>query len=377
MRNLLAFFLIISLFSCQEKTSTEFVISGNVEDAPDSTVVNLLARYGNLTKPIAIDTIIGGKFEFSDTLETRPTKMVLFIKDSKNFSGTCQFWADYTKIKVTGKGKYLSVWDVESNLPEQIAMNKFKSATKELDAKQDSINFILRNTRDMEVAKKITKEKQEISGLRLKTEFEILKNGIDSQTALEKLATYLKEAERYGIEVDKKLIKSLYDNMDLKYKESTLGEGIFLKIASTKIPQVGEKFVNATLFDLQDTKHELKDYLGKYILLDFWTKGCTHCSRAHQGLKNVAAKYEKDLQVVGINVDVKKEFWEEATKRDNVSWANLSDGKGTHAGVYAQYGGKALPTFILINPDGKIIERWEGFKDGVFEEKLDNYFKGI
>ncbi len=375
MKNLLALFLIISLFSCQN--GTEFVISGNIKDAPDSTIIQLLARYGNLTKPIATDTIIGGKFEFIDTLEIRPAKMVLFIKDSKNFSGTCQFWADYTKIKVTGKGKYLSVWDVESNLPEQIAMNKFKQATKELDAKQDSLNFILRNTRDVELGKKITEEKQQIYALKLKEEFEVLKNGIDSQTALEKLATYLKEAENYGIEVDKKLIKSLYDNMDIKYKESTYGEGIFFKIASTKVPQVGEKFVNATLFDLQDTKHELKDYLGKYMLLDFWTKGCTHCSRAHKGLKNVAAKYEKDLQVVGINVDVKKEFWEEATKRDNVSWANLSDEKGTYAGVYAQYGGKALPTFILIAPDGKIVERWEGFKDGIFEEKLSKYFKDI
>ncbi len=375
MKNLLALFLIISLFSCQNRT--EFVISGNIKDAPDSTIIQLLARYGNLTKPIATDTIIGGKFEFIDTLETRPAKMVLFIKDSKNFSGTCQFWADYTKIKVTGKGKYLSVWDVESNLPEQIAMNKFKNVTKDLDAKHDSLNFILRNTRDMEVEKKITEEKHQNYALILKEEFEVLKNGINSQTALEKLSNYLKNAESYGIEVDKKLIKSLYDNMDIKYKESTLGEGIFFKIASTKIPQIGEKFVTATLFDLQNNNHELKDYLGKYILLDFWTKGCTHCSRAHQGLKTVAAKYEKDLQVVGINVDVKKEFWEEATKRDKVSWVNLSDGKGTNAGVYAQYGGKALPTFILINPDGKIVERWEGFKDGIFEEKLSKFFMDI
>lgn len=377
MRNLLALFLIISIFSCQNKTSTEFVITGNVDDVPDSTVINLLARYGNLTKPVATDTIIGGKFEFRDTLETRPAKMVLFIKDSKNFSGTCQFWADYAKIKVKGKGKYLSVWNIESNIPEQIAMNKFKKVTKDLDAKQDSLNFILRNTRDMEVAKKIMKEKPEISVLRLKREFDVLKNGIDSQTALEKLSTYLKGAERYGIEVDKKLIKSLYDNMDIKHKESTHGEGIFFKIASTKIPRVGEKFVNATLFDLQDNKHELKNYLGKYVLLDFWTLGCTHCNRAHNALKGVLPKYEKDLQVVGINVDVKKELWEEATKRDNVSWINLSDGKGTHAGVYAQYGGKALPTFILINPDGKIIERWEGFKDGIFDEKLGKYFKDL
>ncbi|QGY46876.1 redoxin domain-containing protein [Maribellus comscasis] len=376
MKNLSTLFLVIALFSCQDRTKTEFVISGNIEDAPDSTIVQLRARYGNVTQLVATDTIIDGNFEFRDTLEARPAKMVLVATDWKNFSGTCQFWADYTKINITGKGKYLSAWEVESNIPEQIAMNKFKNKTKESDIKGDSLNYVLRNNLgDVELEKKIIEERHKNYALKLKEEFEVLKNGIHSQTALEKLSNYLKNAENYEVEVDKKLVKSLYDNMDIKYRESTFGEGIFFKIANTNIPQVGEKFVNVTLFDLEGNSHELNDYLDKYILLDFWTLGCTHCKDAHHGLKNLQKKYEKNLQVVGINVDVNKQLWEEATQRDNISWVNLSDGKGTHAGVYAQYGGKALPTFIFINPNGKIIERWQGFKEGIFEEKLSKYFQ--
>jgi thiol-disulfide isomerase/thioredoxin len=374
MKNLLALLTIVSILSCQNRK--EFEISGKVEDIPEGTVVQLLARYGNNTKPVASDTIIGGKFEFRYTLETQPAKMVIFIKNWKNFSGTCQFWVDYTKTNVTGKGKYLSAWNVESDVSEQIELNKFKNKTKELDIKHDSLNYILRNNlEDVELAKKITKEKHENYALILKEEFDVLKNGIHSQTALEKLAIFLKVAENYGIEPDKNQIKSLYDNMDTKYKETSYGEGILSKLEITNTPKIGKKFVNATLFDLQDNKHELKDYLGKYLLLDFWTLGCTHCRRAHPELKDLQTKFEKDLQVIGINVDINKRLWEEATIRDSISWVNLSDGKGTYSGVYGKYGGKSLPTFILINPEGKIIDRWEGFKNGIFEEKLSEYFK--
>jgi hypothetical protein len=65
----------------------------------------------------------------------------------------------------------------------------------------------------------------------------------------------------------------------------------------------------------------------------------------------------------------------ESSKKENITWTNLSDGKGTFGGAGNAYGTKGIPLYILIDKEGIIVEKWTGFNPGIFEEKLSRYLK--
>ena len=92
-------------------------------------------------------------------------------------------------------------------------------------------------------------------------------------------------------------------------------------------------------------------------------------------MRKLSANYQNDLVVIGVNMETKKKFWIEASKKDSITWINLSDGKGTFGGASYTYGINGFPTYILINQEGVIVDRWMGFWPGVFEEKLSKYLK--
>ena len=110
MKKLLVILSVIIVVSC--KNMDHYEIIGTVKNIPDNTIISLFEISDNVGNMIATDTIIDGKFNFSGTLTQRPTEMNLLITDRLNFAGSCDLWADYTKIKVTGSDKFLSSWKV-------------------------------------------------------------------------------------------------------------------------------------------------------------------------------------------------------------------------------------------------------------------------
>ena len=39
----------------------------------------------------------------------------------------------------------------------------------------------------------------------------------------------------------------------------------------------GDEMADTDLYDLQGNIHHLADYKGKYLLVDFWSRGCGPC----------------------------------------------------------------------------------------------------
>lgn len=90
------------------------------------------------------------------------------------------------------------------------------------------------------------------------------------------------------------------------------------------IAGLGCMVVENCLFE--GNRHQLTDYKGKYILLDFWSSACGPCIMAQPELGKVAGKYPDHLNVVSISLDVSKEMWRQASGQ--LKGVNLSDLKG-------------------------------------------------
>ncbi|ACU61575.1 alkyl hydroperoxide reductase/ Thiol specific antioxidant/ Mal allergen [Chitinophaga pinensis DSM 2588] len=113
------------------------------------------------------------------------------------------------------------------------------------------------------------------------------------------------------------------------------------------------------------------DFKGKYLLLDFWGSWCLPCRKNNVHLKELYARYkDKGFAIIGIaDNDSKPEDWKKAIDKDGIGiWTNIlrgldankfkEDGKPQPGDIYNMYGVHAVPTQILINPEGMIIARF-------------------
>lgn len=359
------------MVSC--KNMDHYEITGTVENIPDNTVINLFEISDNVGSLRGTDTIVNGNFNFMGKLTERPSKMSLMITDRKNFGGSCDFWADNTKIKIKGADKFLSSWKVSSNISEQKVANLFNEVTKDQRRKIDSLSLaIMADPGNRELQMSIINEINTISKDIFITEFSVMKNNLNNINSL----TSLNELYRISkfSPIDKQEIKSLLEKFDEKYRNSLLGEGIMANLDKPIPPKVGDKAMDLKLHDINGNSFSLSDFSGKYILLDFWSLACYPCIMAAPELREISEVYKDNLTIVGISMDVSSKLWAEGTKRDSITWKNLSDGKGSFAGASSLYGISGMPTYILISPGDTIVELWQGFNPGIFKEKLNKYF---
>lgn len=121
--------------------------------------------------------------------------------------------------------------------------------------------------------------------------------------------------------------------------------------------------------DWLNTDHavSLKDLRGKVVLLDFWTYCCINCMHAIPDLKKLEQKYSDALVVVGVH---SAKFTTEQGTR-NIREAILRYGiehpvvNDKDFAVWNSYAVHAWPTFVLIDPEGKVIGQHSG--EGVFQ----------
>lgn len=61
--------------------------------------------------------------------------------------------------------------------------------------------------------------------------------------------------------------------------------------------------------------------------------------------------------MLGISLDIDREAWETAIKKDTLSWDQVCDFTGLSSETAKQYAILTLPTNILLSPTGKILAR--------------------
>ena len=149
------------------------------------------------------------------------------------------------------------------------------------------------------------------------------------------------------------------------------------------ILEVGEKAVDAELFDMQGNKHRLYEAFadGRYVLLDFWNLGCGACRQSESELLEVYDRMKGKLEIVGINLDSISR-WQNHKWSKKIVWKNWNDGKGYKGGIKSHYyDWNAAPFYVLLSPDGRIFWEMAGYGAGCFlgiaealnGPKQDNY----
>jgi len=136
--------------------------------------------------------------------------------------------------------------------------------------------------------------------------------------------------------------------------------------------------VNAPLFSLASLDgHEitLKDYQGKYLLVNFWATWCGPCKVEMPSLELLYRKFQKrNFAMIAVSNDI---FGAQVVKpyiqAQNFTFPVALDPK---LKVSNQFGVISLPTTFLIDPQGKIIgvlngaENWADPKTLLYFDQL-------
>ena len=123
---------------------------------------------------------------------------------------------------------------------------------------------------------------------------------------------------------------------------------------------IGQPFIDLTLNDVNGVSHKLSEYCGKgnYVLIDFWASWCGPCRGEMPNVKANFEKYkDKGFNIVAISFDSRADAWKDAIAEMKMNWVNLSDLKAWHSEAGKIYNINAIPSNLLVDPQGKIIAR--------------------
>ena len=125
------------------------------------------------------------------------------------------------------------------------------------------------------------------------------------------------------------------------------------------LKQPGQPFHDITANDMYGREHKLSEWCGKgnYVLVDFWASWCGPCRQEMPTVVECYNKYhgKNKFEVVGISLDEDAAAWKASVKKLGMAWPQLSDLKGWKSDAAAAYGVAAIPSNVLVDPQGQII----------------------
>lgn len=128
-----------------------------------------------------------------------------------------------------------------------------------------------------------------------------------------------------------------------------------------KVVKIGEAVPDFTLQDLLGRAHRLSNYMGKTVLIHFWSATCPFVVRYHERLNEIADDYgPQGVVVLGIdsNSNETPEQIKQAAEERGVRYPILIDPDNQ---VADQFGAITTPHVFIINQEGKLV--YEGAVD--------------
>ena len=119
---------------------------------------------------------------------------------------------------------------------------------------------------------------------------------------------------------------------------------------------------------------DLKQFIGKIVVVDFWATWCGPCMAEAPHMVEVNKKYSPDgLQMLGVSLDSDLASMIAVAKEKGFEWPQIFGGQVWKSPQPVAWGVEGIPATFLIGPDGSIL--WTGHPADGLDEAIKKAFK--
>ena len=94
---------------------------------------------------------------------------------------------------------------------------------------------------------------------------------------------------------------------------------------------------------------------GQYTLIDFWASWCGPCRASFPHLREMYKLHGEKVNFISVSLDKEEKEWQKAMGEEKLPWSQFLATRALSKEVGKHYNLKSIPTFLFIDPDGKII----------------------
>ncbi|HEY6953633.1 MAG TPA: TlpA disulfide reductase family protein [Flavisolibacter sp.] len=163
-----------------------------------------------------------------------------------------------------------------------------------------------------------------------------------------------------GWDIDAAKVEPLFNMLPASAKALPSAKALKDRIDIARKTGIGNYAMDFTQNDTLGKPVSLSSFKGKYVLVDFWASWCGPCRRENPNVVKVFNKYkDRNFTILSVSLDRPdaKDKWLAAIHKDNLTWTHVSDLKYWDNAVAKQYGIRAIPQNLLLDPQGKIIAK--------------------
>lgn len=256
------------------------------------------------------------------------------------------------QYEATVNGRDIKVTTTDGK--EQILYSELKAICDPINKEANKVGeqyMKLKKEGKLEEAEKIIKQNNLLYDRANQAKLEFIKKNPNTLAGLKAADEYLTSSFK-----EMKAVRELLKDNPYKYT-------YFWRSFEKKYKELADKWIeekmapNFTTTDINGKTVRLSDFRGKTVLLDFWASWCVPCRAKMKELRKVYEKLKKrNITVVSISLDEKREGWVKATKEDDIIWTNTCDLKPFRDNVIGKaYKVTNVPQLFVINPEGKIV----------------------
>ncbi|MFN5416370.1 MAG: TlpA family protein disulfide reductase [Flavobacteriia bacterium] len=341
-------------------------VSGEIFNSTGDSVIlsqNIGNRYVDYAKA-AIDK--KGKFSISAKI---PNADYYVIRLGNQFINI--ILRKDSDVKVYGDAKNLAQFFNIVNSEESVKLNEYIVRMRIYNMKKDSATQYLRAHPEQERA--INE-----SFMYLYTDFQNYKNNfLKDNPNSPALIPMLNDIDS---EKEFPMYETVVQNLLAGFPESPAVQNVKKQYEDLKAKKAAMSFLEPGKVapDFSQNKADgtplkLSDLKGNVVLLDFWASWCGPCRAENPNVVKLYNKYkDAGFTVMSVSLDNNKDKWLAAIAKDGLVWPNhVSDLKYWQNAVAQQYKVSGIPFTVLIDKEGKIINK------NLRGAELENTLKGI